>query len=89
MYSNFALFILEKILYEKYARTSYKVKFYGKSKRTQNPDGTYKFEWIETEDVLALAYDIPVPGFKNNTVNNLRLWQAKAGKDFSFKDFNA
>lgn len=67
----------------------YNVKFYGKSKRTQNPDGTYKFEWIETEDVLALAYDIPVPGFKNNTVNNLRLWQAKAGKDFSFKDFNA
>jgi starch phosphorylase len=67
----------------------YKVKFYGKSRRTQNPDGTYKFEWAETEDVLALAYDIPVPGFKNNTVNNLRLWQAKAGKDFSFKDFNA
>jgi len=67
----------------------YKVKFYGKSTRTQNPDGSYKFEWIETEDVLALGYDIPVPGFKNNTVNNLRLWQAKAGKDFSFKDFNA
>jgi len=67
----------------------YNVKFYGKSKRTQNADGTYKFDWIETEDVLALAYDIPVPGFKNNTVNNLRLWQAKAGKDFSFKDFNA
>ncbi|MBT8380553.1 MAG: glycogen/starch/alpha-glucan phosphorylase [Ignavibacteria bacterium] len=67
----------------------YRVKFYGKSNRTQNPDGTYKFEWIETEDVLALAYDVPVPGYKNNTVNNLRLWQAKAGKDFSFKDFNA
>jgi starch phosphorylase len=67
----------------------YNVKFYGKSKRTQNPDGSYKFEWIDTEDVLALAYDIPIPGFKNNTVNNLRLWQAKAGKDFSFKDFNA
>jgi starch phosphorylase len=67
----------------------YKVKFYGKSVKVQNPDGTFKFDWIETEDVLALAYDIPVPGFKNNTVNNLRLWQAKAGKDFSFKDFNA
>ncbi len=67
----------------------FKVKFYGKTKRTQNPDGTYSFDWIETEDVLALAYDVPVPGFKNNTVNNLRLWQAKAGKDFSFKDFNA
>ena len=30
-----------------------------------------------------------MPGYKNNTVNNLRLWQAKACADFSFKDFNA
>jgi starch phosphorylase len=67
----------------------YRVKFYGKTYKIQNPDGTYKFEWIETEDVLAVGYDIPVPGYKNNTVNNLRLWQAKACSDFSFKEFNA
>jgi len=67
----------------------YRVKFYGKTAKIQNPDGSYKFEWIETEDVLAVAYDIPVPGYKNNTVNNLRLWQAKACSDFSFKEFNA
>ena len=67
---------------------SFKVKFYGKVERTQNPDGTYSFNWVETEDVQALAYDVPVPGYNNNTVNNLRLWQAKASKDFSFKDFN-
>ena len=67
----------------------YRVKFYGKTSKVQNPDGSYKFEWIETEDVLAVAYDIPVPGYKNNTVNNLRLWQAKACSDFSFKEFNA
>ena len=67
---------------------SFKVKFYGKVKRTENPDGTYSFEWVDTEDVQALAYDVPIPGYKNNTVNNLRLWQAKASKDFSFKDFN-
>jgi starch phosphorylase len=67
----------------------YRVKFYGKTSKIQNPDGSYKFEWIETEDVLAVAYDIPVPGYKNNTVNNLRLWQAKACSDFSFKEFNA
>lgn len=67
----------------------YRVKFYGKTSKIQNPDGTYKFEWIETEDVLAVGYDIPVPGYKNNTVNNLRLWQAKACSDFSFKEFNA
>jgi starch phosphorylase len=67
---------------------SFKVKYYGKVERTENPDGTYLFNWVDTEDVQALAYDIPVPGYKNNTVNNLRLWQAKASKDFSFKDFN-
>ncbi len=67
---------------------SFKVKFYGKVERTENPDGTYSFEWVDTEDVQALAYDVPIPGYKNNTVNNLRLWQAKASKDFSFKDFN-
>ncbi len=67
----------------------YRVKFYGKAVKVQNPDGTYKFDWVDTEDVLAVAYDIPVPGYKNNTVNSLRLWQAKACSDFNFKDFNA
>jgi len=67
----------------------YRVKFYGKATKVQNPDGSYRFDWQETEDVLAVAYDIPVPGYKNNTVNNLRLWQAKACADFNFKDFNA
>jgi len=67
----------------------YRVKFYGKTNEIQNPDGTYRFDWVETEDVLAVAYDIPVPGYKNNTVNNLRLWHAKAATEFSFKEFNA
>ena len=67
----------------------YRVKFYGKAVKVQGPDGTYRFDWTDTEDVLAVGYDIPVPGYKNNTVNNLRLWQAKACADFSFKDFNA
>ncbi len=44
---------------------------------------------VDTEDVLAMAYDVPIPGYGNNTVNNLRLWEARACKDFSFKDFNA
>ena len=67
---------------------TYRVKFYGRIEKKVIPDHTYSFEWVDTEDVLALGYDVPVPGYKNNTVNNLRLWQAKASKDFSFKDFN-
>jgi len=66
----------------------YMVKFYGRTETVMNPDGTYSINWIDTEDVLALAYDVPVPGYRNNTVNNLRLWQAKACSDFDFSDFN-
>lgn len=69
-------------------RLKYMVKFYGKTETVMNPDGTYSINWINTEDVLALAYDVPVPGYRNPTVNNLRLWQAKACSDFNFSDFN-
>ncbi len=70
-------------------RLEFRVKFYGKTRKVETENGDYKFEWIDTEDVLAMAYDVPIPGYGNNTVNNLRLWEARACKDFSFKDFNA
>lgn len=44
--------------------------------------------WIETQDVLAVPYDIPIPGFKNGTVNTLRLWKAEATDEFSLHEFN-
>ena len=66
----------------------YRVKFYGRTITKPNPDGTFSFEWVDTEDVLAVAYDVPIPGYKNNSVNNLRLWQAKAASEFEFADFN-
>ncbi|XP_041324182.1 glycogen phosphorylase, muscle form-like [Pyrgilauda ruficollis] len=40
-----------------------------------------------TQVVLALPYDTPVPGYRNNTVNTLRLWSARAPNDFNLKDF--
>lgn len=67
---------------------SYRIKFYGRVETKQNKDGSFSFSWVDTEDVLAVAYDVPVPGYHNNTVNNLRLWQAKACSDFDFSDFN-
>ena len=70
-------------------RLEFRVKFYGRTSRVETNNGSYKYEWIDTEDVLAMAYDVPIPGYGSNTVNNLRLWEAKACKDFSFKDFNA
>lgn len=41
---------------------------------------------ILVQVVLALPYDTPVPGYRNNIVNTMRLWSAKAPCDFNLKD---
>ncbi len=67
---------------------TYRVRFGGKVTSYLDPTGQRKFQWIDTSDVLAMAYDIPVPGYRTDTVNNLRLWQAKSTHEFDFEDFN-
>lgn len=67
---------------------TYKIKFKGKIISHKDQDGEEKFQWVDTEDILAVAYDVPIPGYGNNTVNNLRLWQAKSTNDFDFTTFN-
>lgn len=37
--------------------------------------------------VKAIPYDIPVTGYKNGTVNTLRIWRAEALEDISFTSF--
>uniref|UniRef100_A0A673Y8Q7 Alpha-1,4 glucan phosphorylase n=1 Tax=Salmo trutta TaxID=8032 RepID=A0A673Y8Q7_SALTR len=59
------------------------VHFYGRVEHT--PEGV---KWVDTQVVLALPYDTPVPGYRNNVVNTMRLWSAKAPCDFNLKDFN-
>ncbi len=67
----------------------FRVKFHGKVNYYNDSSGRLRFDWIETDDVLAVAYDVPVPGYRTNTVNNLRLWQAKATSEFDFQMFNS
>ena len=67
----------------------YTIRFGGEVITKLASDGRMKFEWINTDDVLAMAYDVPIPGYKNNTVNNLRLWQARSTNEFDFKYFNS
>jgi len=67
----------------------YPVKFYGRPEISRHPDGRPKFDWVEAEEVMAMAYDIPVPGYGNGTVNTLRLWAAKATREFDLNYFNS
>ncbi|MBU1055887.1 MAG: glycogen/starch/alpha-glucan phosphorylase [Proteobacteria bacterium] len=66
---------------------SFTVKFYGKIKQIILPDGKLKTEWIDTNDLIGIAYDTPISGYANNTVNTLRLWSARASKEFDLQYF--
>ncbi|MBN3275558.1 PYGB protein, partial [Polyodon spathula] len=59
------------------------VHFYGRVEHTAKGA-----KWLDTQIVLAMPYDTPVPGYKNNTVNTMRLWSAKAPNDFNLQEFN-
>jgi starch phosphorylase len=64
------------------------VKFGGRVVEYRNDDGSLRHHWADGEDVMAMAYDTPVPGYGTKTVNNMRLWAAKATRDFQLKYFN-
>ncbi|KAF5470472.1 hypothetical protein F2P56_010985 [Juglans regia] len=63
----------------------YPVRFFGHVDVT--PDGSRK--WVGGEVVQALAYDVPIPGYKTKNTISLRLWEAKAcAEDFNLFQFN-
>jgi starch phosphorylase len=63
------------------------VKFYGRVVSRKDVDGEDIQFWVDTEDVMAMAYDLPVPGYGNNIVNTIRLWSAKATREFDLHFF--
>ena len=73
-----------------FARPEYaqKIKFYGNTNMYHDKRGRLCVEWVNTEDVIAMPYDIPVPGYHNDVVNTLRLWSARGSEEFDFKFFN-
>ncbi len=66
----------------------YPVHFYGHVEESKDPDCVTRKKWVDTEEVMAMAYDVPIAGYGNHTVNNLRLWSAKPSKSFDFQLFN-
>lgn len=65
------------------------VKFGGTVRMEQGADGRTVFIHENYDPVLAVPYDTPIIGYKNDTVNTLRLWNAESAiKDFDFSTFN-
>ncbi|MCU7836345.1 MAG: glycogen/starch/alpha-glucan phosphorylase [gamma proteobacterium symbiont of Taylorina sp.] len=66
-----------------------RIKFGGHTEYYHNHEGESRIQWLGTRDVLAVPYDTPIPGFKNGTVNTLRLWKAAATDEFDLDEFNS
>lgn len=64
---------------------NYLVRFYGHAERI----GDSKAVWSGGQEVMAVAYDVPIPGSYTRNTNNLRLWDAKPKRGFDLNSFNA
>jgi starch phosphorylase len=64
------------------------VHFYGRTEYVADGSGHVRARWVDTQDVWAMAYDTPIAGFGNDTVNTLRLWSAKSSREFDLRQFN-
>ena len=64
------------------------VHFYGHTEADRTSTRAYKRILLDTQDVMAIPYDTPIPGYKTNNVNTLRLWSAHSMYGFNLKQFN-
>jgi glycogen phosphorylase len=66
-----------------------RVHFGGRTEHHRDAAGRISVHWVDTNDVLAIPYDVPIPGYRNGTVNTLRLWKTAATDEFDLGEFNA
>ncbi|MBE9156620.1 glycogen/starch/alpha-glucan phosphorylase [Nodosilinea sp. LEGE 06152] len=64
------------------------VGFGGRTEGYTDSDGRYRKRWLPGKQVKGIPYDTPIPGYKVNTINTLRLWKAEAVESFNFQSFN-
>jgi glycogen phosphorylase len=65
------------------------VKFGGYTESWSDEAGRFRVRWRSDADVLAVPHDVPVPGYRNETVNTLRLWKADVSERLSLQEFNS
>jgi len=66
-----------------------RIRFGGRSEYYRSNNNELRVRWVDSQDVLAVPYDVPIPGYRNGTVNTLRLWKAAATDAFDLGEFNA
>ena len=68
---------------------NYRVRFGGHvQKREGAAAASGAADWVDTHDVLAVAYDTIIPGYGTQATNTLRLWSARATEEIDLSAFN-
>jgi starch phosphorylase len=73
------------------ARPEYEqiIHFGGRTEHYHDAQGIHRARWVDTNDIIAIPYDMPISGYGNNNINTLRLWKATATELFNLDEFNA
>ncbi|MDZ7583777.1 MAG: glycogen/starch/alpha-glucan phosphorylase [Thiobacillus sp.] len=66
-----------------------RVPFGGHVEHFHDKEGIPRARWADTNDVLAIPFDMPISGYRNQVVNTLRLWKSAATDEFNLDEFNA
>jgi len=64
------------------------VRFGGSTEHIYQSDGTFKVKWNPAETVMGEPCHFLAPGYRGGVVNMLRLWRARASKEFDFQLFD-
>jgi starch phosphorylase len=67
---------------------TYRVRFGGHVQRREDASAGGAADWVDTHDVLAVAYDTIIPGYGTQATNTLRLWSARATEEIDLSAFN-
>ena len=67
---------------------AYEVGFGGRTESLTDQQGRFRVRWIPETEVKGVAYDTPIPGYRVDHCNILRLWKAEAIESFDFAAFN-
>ncbi|MBU0481613.1 MAG: glycogen/starch/alpha-glucan phosphorylase [Proteobacteria bacterium] len=66
----------------------HRIHFGGRVHSYHDREGKLRKEWVDTEVIMAMACDMLVPGYRNDQVINMRLWTAKASREFDLSYFS-
>ena len=64
------------------------VGFGGGTESYHDQDGNYRVRWIPAQTIMGQPYHTLLPGYKTKTVNMLRLWSARATREFDLQLFD-